>query len=264
MKKINLLVLFIVLFVLLLSIAVAAYAINISHKKELSWSENPWDSFAETVDEFHSNVNDEKKRLDIPVYSEAELLFETNGLFYLGRDSGFYHGTNAMQNEAGAILATYPTSAIRFKNNGAVYTIHETDSGYRLFLFFDKSNNYSIPMGFPIVIKSVLSFSDFSCLDIGDPIELVEKIDPVATLHKRVITDVWELEVKGATYFAEHGYPCASIHYLTDGLLRIEYDMLDNGKLVISRIDLNENCILTDVLGNEIDCTIYEIDLPNR
>lgn len=263
MKKIKSLVLLLFALVIFFSVAVVAYAINISHKKELSWSDNPWDSFAEIVNELKTNASDEKKRFNIPVYSETELLFETNGLFYLGRDAGFYYGTNAMQNEAGAILATYPTSAIRLNDNGHVYTIYETDSGYRLFLFFDKNNNYSIPIGFPVVIKNVLSFSDFSSLDVGDPIEVVEKIDPVATLHKQIITDVWKLEVKGATYFAEQGYPCTSIHYLKDGLLKIEYNMLDNGTLVVSRIELNEGYILTDVLGNEIDYTIDEIDLPD-
>ena len=39
--------------------------------------------------------------------------------------------------------------------------------------------------------------------------------------------------------------------------------MLDNGTLVVSRIELNEGYILTDVLGNEIDYTIDEIDLPD-
>lgn len=219
------------------------------------------DSFAESVDELNNHASHEK--YDIPVYSEKELLFETNGLFFLGRDAGFYYGTNARLNEAGAILATYPTSAIRLNDNGSYYTIYETDSGYRLYLFFDKNNSFTTPVGFPVIIKRVLSFSDFSNLDIGDPIEVVEIIDPVATLHKKVITDVWELEVKGATYFAEQGYPCTSIHYLKDGLLRIEYDMLDNGALVVSKIELNEDYVLTDVLGNEIDYTIDEMDLPN-
>ena len=200
--------------------------------------------------------------LEIPVYPETDLLFDTNGMYFLGRDAGYYAGTNAMVNEAGAILAAYPTDAIRTKENGGVYTVYDTDTGYRFYMFFDKNNDYSIPVGFPIVIKNLLSLSDFSDLKVGDSIEAVEKIDPVATLYKRTITEVWQLNPIGASNYAEEGVPCTSIHYLTDGLLVIEYEMLENGDLVISGIKHSENYILTDILGNDIDYSIYDVDLP--
>ena len=237
---------------------------EIHHKKELSWSDEPWKSFADIVNELKKNDKSNSAEFDIPKYYEDDLLFDTNGLFWLGRDAGYYACLDVQMNEAGAFLATYPTEAVRIKDNGTVYTIHDTDSGYRLYVFFDKSNGYSIPVGMPIVMKRLLSYTEFSGLKEGDPIELVEEIDSVATLHKRVIKDVWKLNPLGAANYAKDGVPCTSIHYLKNGLLVIEYKMLENGDLVISNIKYNDDHTLNDILGNSVDYSINEIDLPNR
>ena len=230
-------------------------------KLERLMEETPRESFSEKINNMYKEESKYKGSLDVPMYDE-ELLFDVDSGFELVRDAGLWAGTSAMPTGSAGIIGTYPTEAIRLKDCGTVYTVYDVNTGYRLYLFFDKTNNYIAVVGFPIVIKEVLSFSDFEGLSLGDSIELVEAIDPVATLHKRYIQDVWHLDHIGAKGMAEYGFPCTSIHYLKDGLLRIEYDMLEDGSLVVSRIELNKDYILTDALGNKIDCRIEETDLP--
>lgn len=206
----------------------------------------------------------DKRALNIPVYYEEDLLFKTDGKFYLNRDFCFYENQNAHMTYTGGIMEAYPDPAIREREYGSLYFIYDTDTGYRLFLFFTYENDLQDPIGFPVVIKELLSYNDFSGLKIGDPIEDVEAIDSVATLHKKLIIDVWNLDPVGAAGHAKDGYPCTSIHYLSDGILKIEYEMLEGQKLVISNMVFNENYVLENARGKDINYKINEIDLPTR
>ena len=214
--------------------------------------------------ETESGVSGEEP-LDIPVYSESDLFFNLNNDgFYLGRDVARYYYADAGQNSTRGIQKRFPTSAIRLKDNGDKYSIYETDSGYRMYLFYDQSRDYAFTIGFPVVIKKLLPYSDFAGLKPGDSIETVEAIDPVAGLHKKLYNEVWKLDAKGAKGQADHGYPCTSIHYLSDGLLKIEYDMPEDGVLVISGIEFAPDYILTDPRGRKVDYRIEEVDLPKQ
>jgi hypothetical protein len=217
--------------------------------------------FFEALDEV-KETSKETALSNIPVYDEEELFFKTDGSFYINRDACFYDNQNARQNDVRGILLRYPTQAIRERDSDSFYTVYDTDTEYRLFLFFGSQNNYTTPMGFPVVIKDMLSYSDFSELAIGDPIEDVEVIDTVATVHKNLIINVFQMDPIGSASFAADGYPCTSIHYLTDGILKIEYEMLENRDLIISDIEFSEDYRLTNARGNIIDYKILDIDLP--
>ena len=217
-----------------------------------------------TVAQTEMNVNSETI-LDIPVYSESDLFFDVNNDgFYLGRDVAIYYNLNAGQNSTEGIQKRFPTSAIRLKDNGDMYSIYETDSGYRMYLFYDQSLDYDFTIGFPVVVKELLQFSDFAGLKVGDSIETVESVDPVAGLYRKLLTEVWQLDAKGAKGHAAYGYPCTSIHYLSDGLLKIEYDMPEDGVLVLSGIEFAPDYILTDPIGRRVDYRIEEVDLPEQ
>ena len=203
--------------------------------------------------------------LDVPIYSESDLFFDVNNDgFYLGRDVAIYYNLNAGQNSTEGIQKRFPTSAIRLKDNGDMYSIYETDSGYRMYLFYDQSLDYDFTIGFPVVVKELLQFSDFAGLKVGDSIETVEAVDPVAGLYRKLLTEVWQLDAKGAKGHAAYGYPCTSIHYLSDGLLKIEYDMPEDGVLVLSGIEFAPDYILTDPIGRRVDYRIEEVDLPEQ
>ena len=232
-------------------------------RQELSWYDNPWESFS-TILEKEKQMNGKRSDHYIPVYIEEELLFNTNGMFYLTRDACFYEYTSARMNDSGAIMAAYPTSAIRRRDDDSVYTIYDTDTGYRLYLQFSSENEYVTPVGFPLVVKEKLSYADFSELKIGDSIEQVEKIDSLAGLYKKELIDVFNVNSKGAEGFAEMGYPYTSIHYLNDGILKIEYTVLEDKYIVISDMEYNKDYQLVSANGKTINYKIADIDLPEN
>lgn len=246
---------------LILIFSCTAYAaISTLSKKEIN-PKNELSNYTETISENKENsINTEFE--DIPIYLEDELLFGTDGQFYLSRDACFYEGQNACQNSLRGILRTYPTGAIRERDENTIYLVYDTDTGYRLFLFSSYDNNLLSTIGFPVVVYKELKYEDFKSLKSGDTIEEVSKIDPVAGLIKREILEVWNLNTVGADTHAREGYPVTSIHYLMDGILKIEYDMNDDRSLVISKIIYNENYDLISVNGKTINYRIHEIDLP--
>ena len=237
---------------------------EVRHMEKISWTENPWPSYAEVVNKYGIHQNS-KAELDVPIYYEEELLFNIDGGFTLNRDASFYYGLNSCPNEASAELARYPTDAIRIREDGTVYAVYDTDTGYRLYVFFEsmgEDSTYGVTVGFPVVIGNMLSYQDFASLRIGDDISKVEDVDEVATLHKKLLLDVWRLDFKGAEGMAQTGHPCTSIHYLTDGILKIEYQMLEDRSLVISDIIYNKDYQITDALGRTINHKIEDADLP--
>lgn len=260
MKKAIIVVIVVVVFVA--ALAGVAYAAVFARSKEKTDPNN------EKRDEFASEIEGKKetdtnaKLKEVPVFQEYDLFFNTDGHFYLGTDACLYEGQNARQNYTGGILEAYPTEAIRDRNGESVYLVYDTNTGYRLFLFVSYDNDLQTPIGFPVVIEKMISYDAFSDLNLGDPIEKVEAIDSVATLHKKLIIDVWKLDPVGAENRAKYGYPCTSIHYLKDGILKIEYKMLENKDLVISDIEFNEDYTLINALGDKVDYKINELDLP--
>ncbi len=237
---------------------------EVRHMEEISWAENPWPSYVDVINEYGIHPN-AKAELDVPIYYEEELLFNIDSGFTLNRDASFYYGLNSCPNEASAELARYPTSAIRVRADGTVYAIYDTDTGYRLYVFFEsmgEGSTYGVTLGFPVVIGDILSYQDFADLKIGDDISKVEDIDKVATLHKKLLLDVWNLDFKGAEGMAQIGHPCTSIHYLSDGILKIEYEMLEDRSLIISNIIYNKDYQITDAIGRVINHRIEPADLP--
>lgn len=264
MKKKNMLFVLVIVLIISATGIVAAYACGVFSRQELSWFNNPWESFSTILAKEEKQINENISDADIPVYYEEELLFNTNEKYYLTRDACFYEGTSARMNDSGAIMASYPTSAIRHRDDDSVYTIYDTDTGYRLYLFFSSENEYVTPVGFPLVVKEKLSYADFSELKNGDSIEQVEKIDSVAGLHKKELTDVFNANTKGAEGFAEMGYPYTSIHYLTDGILKIEYTVLEDKYIVISDMEFNKDYQLISANGKTVNYKITDIDLPEH
>ena len=189
-------------------------------------------------------------------------MFKTEGVFDLGRDAAFYSEANFKPNHTGAVLTAYPTEAMRAQKDDSLYFIYETDTGYRLFLFFEREGDSLYMKGFPVAVKKLLSFEDFSSVKAGTNIDEVAQLDPVAGLHKKQFLDVWELDYAGAEYLAKHGHPCASIHYLKDGILKIEYEMLEDRSIVVSDMVISRDHSLRDANGDVVDHTINDRDLP--
>ena len=253
-----------IIIVLILTSAVSVYAIEAAQKRQAHQIGNGERNNFVSVIEGKMEANDKTKLEEIPVYVEEELLFKTDGLFYLNRDACFYEGQNARQNYTGALLEAYPTSAIRSRDKETIYFVYLTDTGYRLYLFASYENELQTPVGFPVVIGKLLSYEDFKNIKIGDRIEEVEAVDSVAALHKKQIIEVWNLDPVAARFLAEDGYPCTTIHYLKDGILKIEYEMQKDQSLVVSNMVFSKDFQIESANGKMINYKIEDIDLPTN
>jgi hypothetical protein len=58
------------------------------------------------------------------------------------------------------------------------------------------------------------------------------------------------------------GDPCVSIHYLTDGILKIRYDMTEDNELIVAETEFSEDYTFIDRRGDKVNYKIEEVDLP--
>lgn len=255
-------ILFLICIMLFLTSVVTVYAIKAAQKRQANQADNEKrDNFVSVI-EANKETDSKTMLKKIPVYIEEELLFKTNGLFYLNRDACFYEGQNMRQNYTGSLLEAYPTTAIRGRDRDTIYFVYMTDTGYRLYLFANYENALQTPVGFPVVIEKLLSYNDFINIKIGDRIEEVEKVDSVASVHKKQILEVWDLDPVAARFLAEDGYPCTTIHYLKDGILKIEYEMQEDQSLVVSNVVFSKDFQIESANGKMINYKIEDVDLP--
>ena len=201
---------------------------------------------------------DETATWVVPVYYETELLFRT-GKYNLGEDLSRWNGWSSDPHSLSGIISRYPTDAIRVRPNWTGYIMYETDQGTRLYLFF--SNYRKNVDGFPLVINRVMSYEDFKDIEIGDTIDDVAAVDDVTELYKKEYSD---LNYETAKRYCENGYPPTTLHYLEDGILKIEYEMLEDRTLVVSSITYNEKYWLTCYDGDLLNYKIEDADLPTN
>lgn len=210
--------------------------------------------------ESRESLNAYDNSLDsIPLYDHIDLLHSTNDCrFFLGRDSGFYSlYPNTRQDLAKVIFSVFPTDAIHeTPDKSGAYAIYDTDIGVRLYLFFSKDkNNYATMDGFPVIMQKRLAFEDFENIRTGDSIKLVEEIDPIISQYIQFFDTGSDEALKGYT---ERGVGPTSIHLLTDGILKIEYQRTD-GDYVITNIVYKADFIL-DGLNGQTCYQISELD----
>ena len=205
---------------------------------------------------------EDKTTLTIPVFREEELLLDNNGMFFLGRDSCYAAGANYRCNYTGILLRVYPTTALRATPDGNTYCCYGTDTGYRLYLFFDDYNWKTTPDGFPILVRELLPYQAFQGLKVGESMDAVTAIDPVTALYERQYREIWGVNTVATRSYAKDGYPIATLHYLKDGLLKIDYDMVDDKEFVIDRMEYYEDYVVVGKTGRTTNYKINELDLP--
>ncbi|MBQ5966347.1 MAG: M56 family metallopeptidase [Clostridiales bacterium] len=143
------------------------------------------------------------------------------------------------------------------------YLMYTTEDNYRLYLFFNYSvNGCTSPLGYGLVVGKVHTSSEFAGLKRGDSIDDVIKIDDVASLYKEYFLKQVNYNTDRAKAEEEDGNSICSLHYLDNGLAKIEYTMKEEGKLIIKDIEFYQNYIMEDQDGNEVDYRIFDIDLP--
>ena len=143
------------------------------------------------------------------------------------------------------------------------YLMYPTTDNYRLYLFFNYSvNGCTSPLGYGLVVGKVHTSSDFAGLKKGDSIDDVIQIDDVASLYKEYFLKQVNYNTDRAKAEEEDGNSICSLHYLDNGLAKIEYTMKEEGKLIIKDIEFYQNYVIEDQDGNEVDYQIFDIDLP--
>lgn len=197
-------------------------------------------------------------------------------------------------------LRQFPTEAFRSRSDGIFYGVYKTNTGFMYYVFF--SYYWGEPFGYPIAIREIHSFSEFSSLKIGDSIALVEAIDGVASLYKNAALELIDfpglvgmskeritlqefddrgLERPNEPYNNELIAPkedsrfqtmmCyekenvfRSLHYLVDGLLEIRYEIDNAQDINIIGMELHEDYCISLPYDSEIrfDESILPIDLP--
>lgn len=206
-----------------------------------------------------------------PVYKESELLNYSEHSLWPELDTTYLSGARG---DVSLILGHFPTEKIRMRDDGALILAYAVDSGSRVFCICDpKQNNYG-ELGHAIVVGSAHSYEEFKELKVGDPLEKVEEIDEAGASFGRMC-DIHFTDPGGypnahmgfkMDFLYEgdrHIVPFSTIHYLTDGIVKIDYEMLeDDQTILISDIVYSEDYILPDCLGNPIDYTLCEDDLP--
>ena len=202
------------------------------------------------------------EKLDIPVYPDDELLLN-NFIVQICEDACQFSLFAEFPNKLDYVYELYPTKALRKASTGEEYLIYESESGYREYVFLRhwEEINLTVTNGFPIVVGELLPYKAFEQLKVGDTIDSVEEIDPIAVFTKRRFE---YCAPNVAASNAKRGYPITSIHYLSDGLLKIEYEMLEDGSLVISNMVYSPDYTLKHTVGEVINYRIEPIDLPKK
>ena len=199
-----------------------------------------------------SNVNIHK-------YPENSFLFD-NHCFCFYRDMDYYLGKSVRMDYLDTIISEYPPQLVRtIENNGtkSMYFIYETNANTRVFVFFFEDDDYSYIRGYPIIMKKTLTSSDFNSLKLGDSIEKVENIDPITSLFKDGYDKLNDDLIN--KWYILGNEKISSIHLLTDGILRIDYERFGTGNYTIVNMSFSSESIV-NLIGGPVCYTIYPED----
>lgn len=201
----------------------------------------------------------EAGKLDVPVYYESEMI-PFNGCFSFFGDSGYYAGFSFGYEFFSTIVSHFPTTAIRKGVDGhSIYVMYDTQTGLRLYCFFSyEKTEYRAKDGYGVIIRKGqnLAFADFDNVRHGTEISEVQRIDPLICFYRTVFDAINE---KAMADDIKIGMPPTSIHYLKDGILKIEY-MRISGRYFVTRMVYNKDYTLDGLSGS----TCYKIaDIDN-
>lgn len=167
------------------------------------------------------------------------------------------------------LLGFYPTEVIRQRDADTFYFVYDTDDGIRLFVFYSEKNGdgeydgIQTPVGYPILISKMLSHADFAGIQAGGRAEKVRAIDPAMSVYEDMFFNVYKWNSIASESKRKENDPVATIHYLRDGLLKIEYDIVDDNRLVVIDLIFEPNCNLTHLFGETYYYRILPQDLPD-
>ncbi len=192
----------------------------------------------------------------IPRYREDDILYSSDKGYHLGTDAGVTKGFGLRTNILQRIVNLFPAPRVR-ELGDYIYLVYETDRGTRLFLFFSKQKTSGmLTDGYPIVMDRSLGYEQFEHIKPGDSLEDVKKIDPVVALYQRVFDRYFEVALNNSK---SGGPSLTSLHLLTDGMLKIDYDRDDSNAYVVTEMTYRKDFVLDGVNG-KTNYSIYPED----
>lgn len=209
----------------------------------------------EALDSAFRSPADEIKPLEnIPIYFEDDLV--SNDFLYmfgLGLDSGKVLN-NTMFNSGELCLSYFREAAFRKLKDGRLFMIFDLDSGNRVFI---QLGRYNWVKGHALIVSFVNEYSSFSSLKPGASIDKVIEIDRNAIVYKHIADSYAPGRLED---FKNNEEVFTSLHYLSDGILKIEYAVNEDNELVVSSIEYSKNYQLPDCNGEMVDYRLCEVD----
>lgn len=201
------------------------------------------------------------------VWKEKDLLFDHAELLGFGYEPSSDTRSNSISYIIDNFIPSkdYEPRSIpcRQKTWDQFYLMFRMENNYRLYLFFSYSaNGCTSPVGYGLVVGKEHLYSDFVGLKKGDSIDDVIKVDDVASLYKEYFLDHLHYDTGRAKAEEQDGNRICSLHYAKEGLVKIEYTMKEEGKLIIKDIEYLWNFNMNDAEGHEVDYQIFDVDLP--
>ncbi len=142
----------------------------------------------------------------------------------------------------------YYIECLRKPRTNVLYSVHKTDNDGIIYVFFagnDSEKSYHLICWYDV--EENLKYKDFKSIKSGvSTIEDVEKIDPAASVYKKLIDD--------STLRFEH--------YLSNGIMRVLYKK-ENGKFLVDKIEFSKKFISDSVGysdGSGFEAKILDID----
>lgn len=171
----------------------------------------------------------EGEKVTIPVYSEDVLLYgkwvDAKGRYYCifpGLDNGSPHFYNSEINHLNSILSVFPNGALRDMGGGKKYLMYDTETGSRIYVFFNNTENSLKANGYSMISSKKLSYADMKALKTGQTMDDVMAIDPSAKYVEYLYSFRSDKAIK---YDITHlNLPINTVHLLTDGVMKLTYE----------------------------------------
>lgn len=105
---------------------------------------------------------------------------------------------------------------------GKKYLMYDTETGSRIYVFFNNTENSLKANGYSMISSKKLSYADMKALKTGQTMDDVMAIDPSAKYVEYLYSFRSDKAIK---YDITHlNLPINTVHLLTDGVMKLTYE----------------------------------------
>ena len=204
--------------------------------------------------EYFENRNNENSS----IYEENEIIYESD-CFGLGVNSDTYLNCSFRPNSLERLVSMFPNPNVR-EESDHFYLFYDTDTGVRIFIFFSLNDNIPFSYGYPIIMTKKLKYSDFEKIKIGDSLEDINNLDPIADYYVKEFDKLSDAIIEKLSTDEEG---LVTVHLLEDGILKIAYERSAESQYIINDIDYSTKFEIYSI-GQTRSYKISKDDYPNN